>query len=66
MVLGSAHLFSDQYLDKEENGKLQEVLWRWMTSDDITLNSIDADNPEVSVSIQYVQSTAHRVIEYSS
>ena len=47
-VVGSAHMFSDQYLDKEENGKLQEVMWRWMTSDDITLNTIDAENPDVS------------------
>lgn len=47
-VVGSAHMFSDQYLDKEENGKLQEVIWRWMTSDDITLNSIDAEDPDVS------------------
>ena len=47
MVLGSAHLFSDQYLEKEENGKLQEVLWQLMTSDDITLNPIDAEDPEV-------------------
>lgn len=47
MVIGSAHIFSDQYIDKEENGKLQEVIFRWMTSDDITLNSIDADDPEV-------------------
>ena len=46
-MIGSAHLFSDQYLDKEENGKLQEVIWQWMTSDDITLNTIDADNPDV-------------------
>ncbi|CAI8043421.1 Intraflagellar transport protein 52 homolog [Geodia barretti] len=48
LVLGSAHLFSDQYLDKEENGRLQEVLWQLMTSDDITLNAIDAEDPEVS------------------
>lgn len=41
-------MFSDQYLDKEENGKLQEVIWQWMTSDDITLNTIDADDPDVS------------------
>lgn len=41
-------MFSDQYLDKEENGKLQEVLWQLMTSDDIILNTIDAEDPEVS------------------
>ena len=50
LVLGSAHLFSDQYLDKEENGRLQEVLWQLMTSDDITLNAIDAEDPEVYTS----------------
>ncbi len=47
MVVGSAHLFSDQYLDKEENSKLQEVIFRWLTSDDISLNPIDAEDPEV-------------------
>ena len=54
LVLGSAHLFSDQYLDKEENGRLQEVLWQLMTSDDITLNAIDAEDPEVYMSCSYV------------
>lgn len=47
-VVGSAHLFSDQYLDKEENGKLQDVVFQWLTSDDIPLNPIDAEDPEVS------------------
>lgn len=48
VVMGSAHAFSDQYLDKEENSKLQEVIFRWLTSDEISLNTIDADDPEVS------------------
>ncbi len=39
-------MFSDQYLDKEENNKLQEVIFRWLTSDDISLNPIDAEDPE--------------------
>lgn len=47
VVMGSAHVFSDQYLDKEENSKLQEVVFRWLTSDEISLNTIDADDPEV-------------------
>lgn len=46
-MVGSAHLFSDQYLDKEENGKLQDVVFQWLTSDDIPLNPIDAEDPEV-------------------
>ncbi len=47
VVMGSAHMFSDQYIDKEENNKLQEVVFRWLTSDEISLNTIDADDPEV-------------------
>ena len=47
VVLGSAHIFSDGYLDREDNGRLQEVVFRWLTSDDITLNPIDAEDPEV-------------------
>ena len=46
-VIGSAHIFSDSYLDKEENGRLQDVVFRWLTSDDISLNSIDAEDPDV-------------------
>ena len=46
-VIGSAHLFHDQYIDKEENGKLQDVIFRWLTTNEISLNSIDADDPEV-------------------
>ena len=47
VVIGSTHVFSDQYLDKEENNKLQEVIFRWLTSDEISLNPIDAEDPEV-------------------
>ena len=50
-MIGSAHIFSDQYLDKEDNGKLQEILWKLMTSDDITLNTIDAEDPDVCHSL---------------
>ncbi|XP_053309864.1 intraflagellar transport protein 52 homolog [Spea bombifrons] len=47
-VLGSCHMFSDQYLDKEENGKILDVLMQWLTTDDIQLNQIDAEDPEIS------------------
>jgi intraflagellar transport protein 52 len=47
-VLGSAHIFSDGYIDKEENSKLQEIIFKWLTTDDVSLNQIDADNPEIS------------------
>uniref|UniRef100_H2YKM6 ABC-type uncharacterized transport system domain-containing protein n=1 Tax=Ciona savignyi TaxID=51511 RepID=H2YKM6_CIOSA len=47
-VLGSAHMFHDQYIDKEENARVMDVVTRWLTTDDITLDAIDADDPEIS------------------
>uniref|UniRef100_A0A8D1JLB7 IFT52 GIFT domain-containing protein n=1 Tax=Sus scrofa TaxID=9823 RepID=A0A8D1JLB7_PIG len=46
-VLGSCHMFSDQYLDKEENSKIMDVVFQWLTAGDIQLNQIDAEDPEV-------------------
>ncbi|XP_049725121.1 intraflagellar transport protein 52 homolog isoform X3 [Elephas maximus indicus] len=46
-VLGSCHMFSDQYLDKEENSKIMDVVFQWLTTGDIHLNQIDAEDPEV-------------------
>lgn len=48
MAIGSAHLFSDLYLDKEENAKLFDVLLQYLTSTKIVLNSIDANEPDAS------------------
>ncbi|XP_064420509.1 intraflagellar transport protein 52 homolog isoform X2 [Latimeria chalumnae] len=47
-VLGSCHMFSDQYLDKEENSKIMDVVIQWLTTNDILLNQIDAEDPEIS------------------
>jgi intraflagellar transport protein 52 len=47
-VLGSVHIFSDKYIDKEDNDKVRDVLFRFLTSSDIELNQIDADDPEVN------------------
>ncbi|XP_073930911.1 intraflagellar transport protein 52 homolog isoform X1 [Castor canadensis] len=46
-VLGSCHMFSDQYLDKEENSKIMDVVFQWLTTGDIHLNQIDAEDPEI-------------------
>ena len=40
-------MFSDHYLDKEQNWAVFDVLLRWLTSDEVGLNTIDADDPEV-------------------
>ncbi|RVE72674.1 hypothetical protein OJAV_G00042820 [Oryzias javanicus] len=47
-VSGSCHMFSDQYIDKEENSKILDVLLQWLMSDNIHLNQIDAEDPEIS------------------
>eukprot|EP00730_Choanoeca_flexa_P020033 TRINITY_DN9794_c0_g1_i1.p2 TRINITY_DN9794_c0_g1~~TRINITY_DN9794_c0_g1_i1.p2 ORF type:complete len:428 (+),score=73.70 TRINITY_DN9794_c0_g1_i1:101-1384(+) len=47
-VLGSCHIFADDYFDKEENATLLDVLLQWMTTDEVVLNAIDADEPEVA------------------
>ncbi|XP_030068457.1 intraflagellar transport protein 52 homolog isoform X2 [Microcaecilia unicolor] len=47
-VMGSCHMFSDQYLDKEENSKIMDVVFQWLTTKDIHLNQIDAEDPEIS------------------
>ena len=40
-------LLSDQYIDKEDNNKVKDVLLSFLTSDDVKLNKIDAEDPEV-------------------
>ncbi|OUM67069.1 hypothetical protein PIROE2DRAFT_40308, partial [Piromyces sp. E2] len=47
-VVGSILMFSDQYIDKEENGKFLDVIIQWLTTDKIVLNSIDANEPDIA------------------
>ncbi|XP_072521936.1 intraflagellar transport protein 52 homolog [Salminus brasiliensis] len=47
-VMGSCHMFSDQYLDKEENSKIMDVVFQWLMTDNIHLNQIDAEDPEIT------------------
>ncbi|KAJ3150366.1 Intraflagellar transport protein 52 [Geranomyces variabilis] len=57
VVVGAAQMFSDSYLEKEENAKLLDVLLQFCTSDKIVLNSIDASEPDIS-DYHYLPSTA--------
>ena len=34
-VIGSSHIFSDQFIDKEENGKLFDVIIDFLTTDKV-------------------------------
>ncbi|XP_067009694.1 intraflagellar transport protein 52 homolog [Anabrus simplex] len=47
-VLGSAQLFADQYLEKEDNDRLRDVIFRFLTTSEVQLNNIDAEDPEIS------------------
>jgi intraflagellar transport protein 52 len=48
-VLGSSHIFHDQYIDKEENRKLLEIILEFLSnSEDFVLNAIDAEEPDVA------------------
>uniref|UniRef100_A0A665WKN1 Uncharacterized protein n=1 Tax=Echeneis naucrates TaxID=173247 RepID=A0A665WKN1_ECHNA len=48
VVLGSCHMFSDPYIDKEENSKIMDVVLQWLMTDNIQLNQIDAEDPEIT------------------
>ena len=47
-VLGSAAMMSDSYIDKEDNSRVKDVILSFLTSDEVQLNKIDAEDPEVS------------------
>jgi len=36
-VVGSILMFSDQYIDKEENGKFLDVIIQWLTTGNISI-----------------------------
>ncbi|KAK4475583.1 hypothetical protein MN116_000860 [Schistosoma mekongi] len=51
-VVGSAAMFSDSYINKEDNFKIFEFLFKYITQKSITLNSIDAEEPELETYYQ--------------
>jgi intraflagellar transport protein 52 len=48
-VVGSVHIFEDNWLNKEENSKFQEILFDFLLhSPVIELNEIDGESPDVN------------------
>ena len=48
-VCGSAAMFDDTFLDKEDNKKVFDVLLAWsMKTSDVKLDPIDAEDPDIS------------------
>lgn len=45
-VIGSVHFLADQYI--EENDKLRDVIFKYLTTTEVKLHQIDADDPELS------------------
>lgn len=48
VVLGSCHMFSDPYVDKEENSRIMEVVLQWLLTDGFSMNRADAEAPVIS------------------
>lgn len=48
-VMGSTRMFNKEYINKEENWKIGEVLFKWLMKgpEDVHLNKIDSGDPEV-------------------
>ncbi|VEL39538.1 unnamed protein product [Protopolystoma xenopodis] len=52
-VIGSAHMFSDNYLNKEDNSKIFDVLFTFLTtSDGVHFDPIDAEDPDIETYFQ--------------
>lgn len=48
-VVGSSLMFDDQWLMKEDNMKIMEVLFRWLhPAESLQLDTIDAEDPELN------------------
>lgn len=48
VVLGSTQIFTDAYMEKEDNSMLKDILFQFLTDVNFQLNTIDSDDPEIS------------------
>nr|VZI48660.1 unnamed protein product [Spirometra erinaceieuropaei] len=51
-VAGSVAMFTDAYITKEDNRKIFDILLSFLTSDNLKLNAIDAQDPEIDTYLQ--------------
>ncbi|CAL8085539.1 unnamed protein product [Calicophoron daubneyi] len=51
-VVGSAMMFTDPYITKEDNMKIFEVILTYLTNETVKLNLIDAEDPEIETYYQ--------------
>lgn len=55
VVLGSGHFLADPYLEKEDNDRLRDAIFRFLTTDQVQLNAVDAEDPEVKLFTSLLQ-----------
>ncbi|RWS25003.1 intraflagellar transport protein 52-like protein [Leptotrombidium deliense] len=48
VVLGSAHMFTDSYIEKEDNSLIKDIILQYFKEPHFPLNTIDAEDPEIS------------------
>ncbi|CAG2110970.1 unnamed protein product [Medioppia subpectinata] len=48
VVLATTLMFSDAYIEKEDNSLVKDIIMHYFTDANFSLNTIDAQNPEVS------------------
>ncbi|KAL7057561.1 hypothetical protein AAHC03_016925 [Spirometra sp. Aus1] len=51
-VAGSVAMFTDAYITKEDNRKIFDILLSFLTTDNLKLNAIDAQDPEIDTYLQ--------------
>ena len=48
-MLGSSYLYHDDWIEREENGKLVDVLFRWLSgAPEVEMDAFDAEDPDVA------------------
>jgi intraflagellar transport protein 52 len=57
-VLGSSYVLQDDWVDKDENAKLLNVLTRWLTGGDVMMDATDAEDPDIAEYSQLPDSEA--------
>ena len=47
-AVGSCALFGDNYIEKEDNLKIFDAVFKYLTTDSVEINAVDADDPDLN------------------
>lgn len=48
VAVGSCALFGDNYIEKEDNMKIFDAVFKYLTTEDVEINAVDADDPDLN------------------